>query len=112
MTTSDAFGAPGPLHVETTTRDHATWITIRGEADVSNHELLQAALAAIKFNGIREVHLQLSELRFCDVRALSQLLMFGRGVRQSGRDVAVHDANHVIQTVAQLVGADGILRFE
>ncbi len=112
MNTSDTACDASPLQIEATTSDHAIWITVRGEADIANHEQLQAALAAIDFDGTREVHLRLSDLTFCDVQALGHLVNFGSEVRRTGRDLAVHDANRLVQKVTRLIGADDVLRFE
>lgn len=103
--------APGALQIETVADDHAVSVSIGGEVDVSNHEQLGAALAAIPHDGPAVVHLRLADLTFCDLHCLRQLVGFARRVRDTGRQVLVHDANGSILRVAQLLGADDDLGF-
>ncbi len=105
-----AFGTPVPLNIETTTRDHATWITIGGEVDTSNHEQLQAELVAVDRDGTKDVHIQLADLRFCDARALSHLILFADEVRRDGGTVSVYDAAPLIRKVTRLIDNERVLR--
>lgn len=106
----DAFGTPLPLHIETTTSDHATWITIGGEADASNHEQLQAELGAVDRDHTRDVHIRLADLRFCDARALSHLVVFAGEVRRNGGVVSVYEATPLVRKVTKVIDRERVLR--
>ena len=110
MNNLDGAEIPSWLSVEITTADHATWITLVGAAETSNLEHLQDALGDIALDGTREVHLCLSELHFCDVRALRQLFVLAVEVRRTGREVVVHDASHTIRKMIRLIDVDEVLR--
>lgn len=103
---------PSWLEVETDISEQATMITIRGEADVSNHHRLAAALAEVDLTRAGQVNLQLSELDSCDVRTLCRLLNFALEARDHHCDVAVVDANPLVQLMTRLLEVDGELRFE
>lgn len=112
MNLAHIAATPSLLEIETHHVDHAMWITFRGEADLSNHQQIEAALSAVELAGVSRVNLRLSDLRSCDVRTLCRLLNFALEVRQSQCDVAVVDANPLIQLMTRLLEVDEELRFE
>jgi len=100
------------LEVETSDDGKVTRITVRGEADISNVELLIAAFDSVNLDGTPAVHLYLAELTFCDVRTLCHVLEFARTVKQNGYDIAIHDSTSTVQKLARLLGVDGEVAFE
>ena len=77
-----------PLSIAITSSAYAVWVAISGELDCSNHDQLKQALAGLSLAGARQVHLQLSDLRFCDVAGMRQLLNFTRQTELTGRRAA------------------------
>jgi anti-anti-sigma factor len=112
MDFSTLVATPSWLEVEARTSDQATWITLRGEADVSNHQQLEAALSAVEVDGADRVYLQLSELGFCDVGTLCRLLNFAQEVSANHCDVVAVEANPLVQLMTRLLAVDEELRFE
>ncbi len=94
------------LRIETGNQDGATWLTLRGEADIASLEDLQDALASIKLNGCTCVHLNVAGLDFADVATLRQLALFARQARQEARAVTTCGATAVIRKVACLLSVD------
>ena len=111
MNPCNAAGTPSPLQIHKCTNDHATWVTITGEADLSNHHLLEAELVAIDLDGTKDVHLWLANLFFCDVHALCDLLAFATEVRQDGGVVVLHDADPTVQKLTRILAADHLVTF-
>lgn len=73
---------------------------LRGIADLANHDHLQAVLQAVPLNGTDTVHLRLSQLSFCDVRALTYLSILARRVQNSGQPIATLGASPTIRKAA------------
>lgn len=95
-----------PLDVDVVTVQDSVCIRIHGEADISNHERLRIALAAVPVDGWAVVHLGLGNLRFCDVAAFRQLAHFAAKVRTAGGEVEVHDPSRMFLKLAAVMGAD------
>ena len=112
MNLAHTTACPSLLEIETHSSDHAMWITLRGEADLSNHQKVEAALSSIELAGVNRVNLRLSDLTFCDVKTLCRLLNFALEARESHCDVAVVDANPLIELMTRLLEVDEELRFE
>lgn len=112
MDTKTITATPSLLEIETRHDDQALWIFIRGEADLSNHQKIEAALSDVDLAGARRVNLALSDLRFCDVRTICSLLNFALEVRDQDCDVAVMDANPLVRLMTRLLAVDEELRFE
>jgi anti-anti-sigma factor len=100
-----------PLHIETTTRENALWVHLRGEADLGNHERLHSGLTKLKLDGAEAVHLVLTDFTFCDVPAFRHLVDFAGRVRAAGRELSAHDASPTIQKVARLLNVANELHF-
>lgn len=104
------FEAP-PLGVETTARENALWVEVRGEADLGNHEQLLAGLTRVKLDGADAVHLVLTELTFCDLCAYRHIISFATRVRAAGRELSAHGASPTIKKIAGLLNVAGVLHF-
>ena len=92
-----------PLSIDITTSAYAVWVTISGELDCSNHDQLNGALAGLSLAGVRHVHLQLSDLRFCDVAGMRQLLSFTRRTGLTGRRVSTHGTSRTLRRLCHLM---------
>lgn len=90
MTSSAGPGKPC-LGIETTVKDSALWIALRGEADISNLDILDAALNGIALNGNPTVRVDLSDLSFMDLAALRRLTTFATQLRERGFEVVTQD---------------------
>ena len=97
-----------------TVQPHAEGETVRvhigGELDLATHEVLDAALSSEAVQQATTVHLELSELVFCDSRGLSRLLAFVREARASGRDVRIDNAGFALRRMFGWFGAEDELR--
>jgi anti-anti-sigma factor len=100
-----------PLRVETTARENALWVHLRGEADLANHEELESALTRVEVDRADAVHLVLTELTFCDLCAFRHLVAFAHRVRETGRELSAHGACPTIKKVAGLLDVAHVLRF-
>ena len=100
-----------PLSIRITTTACAVWIAVSGELDVSNHDQLAQALAGLSLAGTRHVHLQLSNLRFCDVGGMRQLLAFIRRAELRGRQVSAHGPSRSLRRLCHLM-TDGKVRLD
>lgn len=107
---ANLFEAP-PLDVETTARENALWVEVRGEADLGNHEQLLAGLTRVKLDGADAVHLVLTELTFCDLCAYRHIISFATRVRAAGRELSAHGASPTIKKIAGLLNVAGVLHF-
>ena len=112
MNLAHTAACPSLLEIETHSSDHAMWITLCGAADVSNHEKVEDVLSAVELAGVNRVNLRLSDLTSCDVRTLCRLLNFALEARESHCDVAVVDANPLIELMTRLLEVDEELRYE
>lgn len=108
---------PGPLTVVTQAIDPqagdtgpAVRVILRGEADVSNHHQLHAALSSIELDGVKTVYLQLAELAFCDVCAFRHLVSFADDAQSSGHAISTHGAGTVIRTMTAAFHAQDALK--
>lgn len=86
--------------------DDNLWVELRGVADLANHDHLQAALAEIALEGDTDVHLRLSQLTFCDTRALCHLVAFATRVHRSGQRMTTHGASHTVRKMTDVLGAN------
>lgn len=107
---ANLFEAPS-LDVETTARENALWVEVRGEADLGNHEQLLAGLTRVKLDGADAVHLVLTELTFCDLCAYRHIISFATRVRAAGRELSAHGASPTIKKIAGLLNVAGVLHF-
>lgn len=92
-----------PLSIGITTSADDVWVAISGELDSSNHDRLKQALAGLRLTGARNVRLQLSDLRFCDVAGMRQLLNFTRRTELAGRRVSTHGASRTLRRLCHLM---------
>ncbi len=97
---------PGELRlgIDTDINGPAVRITIRGEADVSTLERLEAALDDVELNGARSVTLDVTELGFADAATLRRLTVFAVRAKETGHDVTTCGASPTFRTVASLLG--------
>lgn len=91
------------LSIAITSSAYAVWVAIGGELDSSNHDQLRQALAGLSLAGARQVHLQLSDLRFCDVAGMRQLLNFSRQTELTGRRVSAHGTSRSLRRLCHLM---------
>jgi anti-anti-sigma factor len=94
---------PAPLSISITTTAYAVWVAISGELDSSNHHHLEHALAGLCLAGVGHVHLRLSDLRFCDVAGMRQLLSFTRRTQLTGRRVSTHGTSRNLRRLCHLM---------
>jgi len=100
-----------PLNIRVTATTCAVWIAVRGELDLSNHDQLAQVLAGLSLAGISQVHLQLSNLSFCDVAGMRHLLTFIRRADSRGRQVAAYGASRSLRRLCHLM-TDGKVRLD
>ena len=100
-----------PFSIRVTATPYAVWIAVSGELDLSNHDQLEQVLAGLSLAGTRHVHLQLSNLSFCDVRGMRHLLAFIRRAELRGRRVSAHGASRSLRRLCHLV-TDGKVRLD
>jgi anti-anti-sigma factor len=86
--------------------DDSVRIELRGEADVATHPTLQAALAHIPLEGNAPVQLWLSELTFCDSRALWHMARFASQVRRRGRQLTTYGASPTIRKMSAILDTE------
>lgn len=87
------------------------WVRLRGEADLGNHEQLHFGLTQVQLDGAKAVHLELTELTFCDLCALRHLVAFAAKVREAGRELFSHGACPTIKKIARLLNVAHELHF-
>ena len=92
-----------PLSVSITTSAYHVWVAVSGELDPSNHDRLEQALTGLPRAGAGHVHLQLSELRFCDVAGMRLLLRFIRETERRGRRVSTHGSSRTLRRLCHLM---------
>jgi anti-anti-sigma factor len=92
-----------PLRIDITTSGDAVWVALSGELDPWNHDRLKESLAGLRLAGARHVHLQLSDLRFCDVAGMRQLLSFTRQTELTGRPVSTHGTRRIVRRLCHLM---------
>jgi len=100
-----------PFSIRITATTYAVWIAVAGELDLSNHNHFEQVLAGLSLAGTRHVHLQLSNLRFCDVRGMRHLLAFIRRAELRGRQVSAHGASRSLRRLCHLM-TDGKVRLD
>jgi anti-anti-sigma factor len=110
----DIHSLPGPedvrpLSVQIIQHDSVARVVLRGEADISTLEQLDAALDLAKLHRIRALQLQVSELTFADAAAIRRLTLFASQARQTGRRVETCGANPTLRKVARLLNVQGEL---
>lgn len=86
-------------------------LALRGELDFDNHGQLKADLAALEPAGATTVHVDLTELDFCDVTAFRHLVEFAAKVHGEGGRVVVTGARPIIKTMAGVFDAAEELEF-
>jgi anti-anti-sigma factor len=86
--------------------DESVRVEIRGEADVATHTTLEASLAQVPLEGKAAVQLWLSELTFCDSRALWYLARFASHMRRRGRQITTYGASPTIRKMNAVLGAE------
>jgi anti-anti-sigma factor len=86
--------------------DESVRIEIRGEADVATLSTLQASLEQVPLEGNAPVQLWLSELTFCDSRALSYVATFAARVRRRGRRLTTYGASPTIRKMSAILDAE------
>jgi anti-anti-sigma factor len=111
VTLDDGIHPAAPLSIRISATTYAVWIVVSGELDLSNHHQLGQALAGLSLAGTRHVHLQLSNLSFCDVRGMRQLLAFIRRAELRGRLVSAHGASRSVRRLCHLM-TDGKVRLD
>ncbi|WP_432575090.1 STAS domain-containing protein [Kineococcus sp. SYSU DK005] len=84
-------------------------IFLGGELDADSAALLQAVIGAQIETGHLQVHLQISELRFCDVRGVAALVQAQRRLRAAGGDLHVRGAGAFVERVLGWCGAGELL---
>jgi anti-anti-sigma regulatory factor len=84
----------------------AVQVIVRGEADRSNLDQLEAALAGVEVDGQRSVQIDVSDLDFFDAAALRRLAAFVRRMRQSGRDVTTRGAPPMLHAAARALAVE------
>lgn len=82
-----------------------TWLILRGEADISTLDELEAALEHVKDDGAGSVHLHVADLDFADVATVRRLILFARRARRTGHEIMTCGANPTFRTLARLLGA-------
>ena len=88
MSSSAGSGvSSGSLRVRIVSTAISIWIELDGEADVSNHGQLRAALFAPDLGAARRIYLDLRRLTFCDTAGCSLMLLFNAEARIYGRHV-------------------------
>jgi anti-sigma B factor antagonist len=100
-----------PLSIRVTATTYAVWIAVSGELDLSNHDQLAQALAGLSLAGSRHVHLQLSNVGFCDVAGMRHLLAFIRRAELMGRQVSAHGASRSLRRLCHLM-TDGKVKLD
>ena len=102
--TSSAGPGELRLDIETAVNGPAVWISIRGEADISTLERLEAALDDIELNGAKSVRLDVTELAFADAATIRRLTIFAIRAKETGHDVETCGAGPTFRMVARLLG--------
>ena len=107
MTVNGAHERAGDaLLVRVWNRPHRLWVRVSGEVDLSNWEQLRAGLSQADPRSHGLVHLDLSELLFCDARGCQCLLDFEQSVRLAGNQPLIHGARPSIRKVMRLLEPD------
>lgn len=85
------------------------WLVIAGEIDESTYPILLAGLAAAE--GYREIHIDLSGVRYCDLAGLRRIVGLTGSSRASGRPirrVVLHAVPPWLAEIFQILGWDTI----
>ncbi len=78
------------------------WLRVAGEVDLSNTELLLAALDEHEHG---DLHLDLARLRFVDLRGVETLQDLADALLPSERKLVLHNAPTTLRRVIEIVGA-------
>lgn len=81
--------------------EQQVWLRLSGEADVSAGDALEQALVLAGASGTGDVHVDLADMRFIDVRAARQFTQAARGLR-SDRRLVLHNAPPVVRRLIGL----------
>ncbi|MGZ6832146.1 MAG: STAS domain-containing protein [Mycobacteriaceae bacterium] len=92
-----------PVRLVVTTTAYAIWITLVGDLDMANVGPFESTLGGLTLAEALPVHLDLSQLMFCDSRGLRSLLHFTATLRGSGHRVIARGARPMIQRLAVLM---------
>ncbi|MGZ4426923.1 MAG: STAS domain-containing protein [Nocardioidaceae bacterium] len=94
-----------PVRLVVTTTAYAIWITLVGDLDLANVGPFENTLAGLTLAGTLPVHLDLSQLMFCDSRGLSSLLNFTAKLTSNGHRVTARGARPTLKRLAVLMSA-------
>lgn len=95
--------ANGLLRLIPLTRDENgdSWLRVTGEADISNSDLI---LAALDESGNGDLHLDLARLEFVDLHGVEALKELGDALRSSRRRLILHNSPPTLLRIIEILG--------
>ena len=81
-------------------------IAVRGEVDVSNHDVLRCAVQAATLGAADSLVVDLSQLEFLDVSGARALLQATKSYRHGGGRVRLRQPQHLVDRVLELCRVD------
>jgi len=81
-------------------------IAVRGEVDVSNHDVLRCAVQAATLGAADSLVVDLSQLEFLDVSGARALLRATKSYRHGGGRVRLREPQHLVNRVLELCRVD------
>lgn len=103
---------PEPLAVDTAVLGGHATVTLAGELDMSNAELLRAALSTLADQGVRTVVVDLAKLEFIDSTGLSELVQALKRSRADGGEVVLRSPQPATLRVLEIVGLTELFQIE
>lgn len=102
--TSSAGPGEHRLGVDTAFRGPVLRVVLRGEADLSTLERLDAALEHAELAGVSSIHLDVSGLDFADSATVRRLTLFAIRAKETGRLLTTCGASPTFRMAARMLG--------
>lgn len=90
------------LRIETIKREDIAWVILQGEADIATLRDLEAALEHVELDGVKSVHLHVSELDFADAATIRRLTAFAKQAKRTGHDIKTCGAKPAFRKITRL----------
>lgn len=91
------------LRIEIIKDEDVAWVVLLGEADIASLADLEADLGQVELDGVKSVHLDVTELAFADTATVRRLTVFAKRAKQAGRHIETWGASRTLRTVAHLL---------
>jgi stage II sporulation protein AA (anti-sigma F factor antagonist) len=97
------------LQASLTAGDSGPVIVLAGEADLGSAGRLSALIDSQLSSGVRQLTVDLTELRFADSASIRELLLLAKTLRERGGDLILLRPQRSVARVLELTGADQLI---